>query len=90
MSSFAVDVGVAFRQGSMRSDRSHLSSLGISRDRLMATIGSSVNNSIISHRSAFLRRCERDSRPDAPGNVTAIQNRTQRSHPKKAMDQWNT
>lgn len=83
MSSFAVDVGVAFRRGSMRGELSQLFSMGISRDRLMSTIGNAIDDAIISHRASFLERRLRLSGPDAPGNIPAIQIERSPSDPKE-------
>ena len=56
MSQFAIDTAVAHARGSCRGHYSQLYAMGLTRDRLLQDIGISINQSIIEHRSAYLRQ----------------------------------
>jgi hypothetical protein len=66
MSRFAIDTAVAHRRGSCRGEYSQLYAMELTRDRLMQDIGMSINQSIIDHRSAYLKHRESNAATDRP------------------------
>jgi hypothetical protein len=50
---FAIDAAVGYRRGSMRGERGQLSSNFIQREELLAQLGQSINDLILSHREQF-------------------------------------
>ena len=82
MTSFAVDVAVAFRRGSARDERSQFSSMGVGCDQLMRGLGTSISDSIVGHRAAFEERCTRHATPGSPETHAAFKITRDESDPK--------
>ena len=53
MSSFAIDLGVAFSRGSTRGERAQLFSMGMARTQLMEEVGAAIDRLIVSQRAIF-------------------------------------
>jgi sulfotransferase family protein len=50
---FAIDVAIGYRRGSARGERGQLSSNFIQREELLAQLGQSINDLLLSHRKQF-------------------------------------
>jgi hypothetical protein len=66
MARFAIDTAVAHARGSSRGEYSQLHAMDLTRDRLMQDIGTSINQSIIDHRAAYLKHREENAMLDKP------------------------
>jgi hypothetical protein len=64
---FAVDLAVGFKKGSRRGPRSQVSSMGMSRERLMEDVGRSLNQTILSYIAQFEELCMKAAEQDASG-----------------------
>src|SRR5882724_6449508 len=66
MADFAINVAVAYRVGSARSDRTILSGMDISADEFFVTFGKSINELILTHRPDLERKRKTTRLPSEP------------------------